>query len=1524
MFSSFLLAQTQNLRDTFNLENTTSQPTRDPAQPKESAASPSPTRAVSCATCRDVITGQLVRAIGSIYHFDCFKCLDCDALIASKFFPIEDGEGEVQALCERDYFRRLDLLCAKCDQAIRGPYVTAIDQKYHVDHLTCSVCPTKFGPNDSYYEHEGQLYCRYHYSTRCARKCSGCNVAILSQFVEINRDGKDEDWHINCYKVQKCWDVRWVVRAPEAHSQAKPPSTTSWAEEEAQNTPVFLHEEQMVTEKRIERAWDVFSLFEESAAAIVSDTLRYFDNQRCSDLIHAADRFVAHVEVLFAVIDNVVSRYASVEVKGIRHVREAQMLCQKTIDMLTLLSRRSEERAPPARRASTAEDLSDLSAGIGRYIGVLLRAILTACFTLEHGHGDERALDNCLDMLEKFASELSLSGAPIRLAGRVVYGYQILQPNVARRSRLPLSDSDESPGLCLGCGKAIEGQCVMLGPTQRWHPQCIECIACGKTAEVLAINRNQSASTSTTSSRSLVPAVEAFLFEADRSTSARGASLKVYCQEHATPSCQGGFSVVTRLEQYAYLLVVALSQARSALYRIVLKSAVSGSITQKETSTSSGSLSIKHPRAMVLDREILSVGSFRPVVQDVRKKSPRVSGSDSTGFAPLETQFDRSTSALVSSPKAMYPDEGSDASILTTTESDAPRPLRHHDNPYIAELLPNELLLAKYFAIVRLQQSPLRSYVHLEKIIELMESKKGLKWNKVLKVGGAKKNVFGVPLEELIVREGVDCTMGAAPTTLRVPALIKDVILAMKKKAVSADGIFRLNGNVKQLRELAEAVDQGSSNVELSHETPIQLAALLKKFLRELPEPLFTPQLYELLVISQTLPIEEERERYLQLILLLLPPCNRDTVEVLFVFLKWITSLNHEEASNIDAAYLAASICPNVLYPTSTVDDPHGHEKAPAAHVISRLIESPADIYCVPDDFLAILRGQENLGDLSGLPFMEGLKRCDNYLRGRKQPGRSPGPLSMASLASSLVSYSRGLPGKHIRSASELSTKRSRPQEDLLDLGSATRNQFAPQFDWIPASFGSRTLDRISSPFRSLSATITPGPLSLHESVCLASLSEVRLLLDMEEDVHARDSRGDTPIHVLCRAERRARWEAFDGDTHESQDYIRGRSSSAKSFESRRLANTIQLILAALLDAGADIESRNNKQQTPLYLAVALNSSLTVEALIDANANADVSADTSTTALHLAVQQSDLHVCALLLTAGADALRPDHFGLTPVSYAMQNESVELLKLLLKPSLAPRLKEDVLRSMTGLREDLVSPKLSQDIRQRKLEILQIMYSRTGVFPNKPDLQEYEVKRLSMSGQGGFGECYRGAFLGKFDVALKCLRIPANETALSAKRMKKPNILVSEFGDACIADFGLARPLVEASNCSYSTNWMHAGNPRWQAPELLMDNEEEILRTTASDVFSFGRVIIEILTGEHPFRELRSEAAAIVATVKGDLPLRPEGDAVIWGLDDQVWDLFRECCSLEATERPQMSTIVPRLWRIQHLRESSMKS
>ena len=171
-----------------------------------------------------------------------YEIQDCDKIVASKFFPIDGTDGRQQPLCERDYFRRLNLICAKCGMALRGSYITACsacstfltdpsshrflaDKKFHVEHFTCSLCPTLFGPQDSYYEHDGDVYCHFHYSTRFATKCAGCSSAILKQFVEINRNMRDECWHPECYMINK---VRRQYRASSTILTFSSSGTSKW------------------------------------------------------------------------------------------------------------------------------------------------------------------------------------------------------------------------------------------------------------------------------------------------------------------------------------------------------------------------------------------------------------------------------------------------------------------------------------------------------------------------------------------------------------------------------------------------------------------------------------------------------------------------------------------------------------------------------------------------------------------------------------------------------------------------------------------------------------------------------------------------------------------------------------------------------------------------------------------------------------------------------------------------------------------------------------------------------------------------------------------------------------------------------------------------------------------------------------------------------------------------------------------------------------------------------------------------
>ncbi len=155
----------------------------------------------------------------------------------------------------------------------------------------------------------------------------------------------------------------------------------------------------------------------------------------------------------------------------------------------------------------------------------------------------------------------------------------------------------------------------------------------------------------------------------------------------------------------------------------------------------------------------------------------------------------------------------------------------------------------------------MKDYFNLEDLLNLIETRKPTFWGKFGKAlagkdrpkGGKKKGVFGVPLDVLVDRDGVESTYGVGPGALRIPAIIDDSVSAMRQMDMSVEGVFRKNGNIKGLRDLSEKFDQKEVEVDLTRESPVQVAALLKKFLRELPDPLLTFKLYNLFITSQSM-----------------------------------------------------------------------------------------------------------------------------------------------------------------------------------------------------------------------------------------------------------------------------------------------------------------------------------------------------------------------------------------------------------------------------------------------------------------------------------------------------------------------------------------------------------------------------------------------------------------------------------------------------------------------------------------------
>ncbi|KAG9122139.1 hypothetical protein FRC07_001612 [Ceratobasidium sp. 392] len=928
--------------------------------------------------------------------------------------------------------------------ALRGSYITACEKKYHVEHFTCSVCPTLFGPQDSYYEHEGAVFCHWHYSTRFAVKCVGCNSAILKQFVEINRNQRDSAFHPECYLIHKFWNVKVVPRPPVLAIQPPPPSDLTaetsdstvptptqltYVTEEQQTTAASLKAAQLKMEAQVYAIWTNLSAFEESSAACISDMLTHVSVGIFLDAIRMAEKFILHVEVLFAAIDEIEDRFAALGAKGMSHVREARMLCRKTVDLFTLLSH-TPSNDPKHSGQGMSQELLALVTGLAHYLKILIRIALTGALKLERELGDGGiALSRFLDRMKALAK----SGGDVR-ARRLVsskslvpnastngndssvaaYGYRSLAPEVAGESPFasPAGVGMGVPSdLCAHCGQTVEEDCVRLGTYQRWHSNCVKCHRdeCGRTALAPLPPTNGAAEKKpegdeepkkVSSARRPPAEVGKFVFEPKPEGENGGVRVPsvIYCTEHgAVPPCMTGFDAVSRLEQYAFLLNVALRR----LFLLLKKRGAMGSDEESPTSgVVRPSFARNNTQVRIVDESLAS-----PVREDA------FDGDGSTEGLTL-------------------------GDIPQLVEAEQRRSLpRQGGRRLIAELSPLELLVVKHVAMFQLSKGPLRDVIDPDELSELLEAKKNTFWGKLFKGGKdkqaiKKKGVFAVPLELLVEREGIESMLGVSRSTVRIPTFIEDLVSAMKQMDMSVEGIFRKNGNIRRMNAVIEAIDRDPTSVDLTQDNPVQLAALLKKFLREMPDPLLTYRLYKLLLAAQSIRDEKEKTKLLHYITILLPKAHRDTMEVLFVFLKWVSLFSHvdeETGSKMDLVNLATVITPSILY--SKGRDAAREESFAAIGVITRLLEDQDLFFSVPDDFLWVLGNIDAFSGALDMPTRDVQRRCEHVLLRARRPG---GPSSNNGNGGPPSTSSSGyLPAGGPRSDSHTTSSRPPDQNNL-------------------------------------------------------------------------------------------------------------------------------------------------------------------------------------------------------------------------------------------------------------------------------------------------------------------------------------------------------------------------------------------------------------------------------------------------------------------------------------------------------------
>jgi serine/threonine-protein kinase len=90
--------------------------------------------------------------------------------------------------------------------------------------------------------------------------------------------------------------------------------------------------------------------------------------------------------------------------------------------------------------------------------------------------------------------------------------------------------------------------------------------------------------------------------------------------------------------------------------------------------------------------------------------------------------------------------------------------------------------------------------------------------------------------------------------------------------------------------------------------------------------------------------------------------------------------------------------------------------------------------------------------------------------------------------------------------------------------------------------------------------------------------------------------------------------------------------------------------------------------------------------------------------------------------------------------------------------------------------------------------------------------------------------------------------AHQRSILHRDLKPANVLLDGAGQPHVTDFGLAKCL--DSNEGLTSSGVMLGSPNYMSPEQIAGKSERL--TTATDIYSLGAIMYELLTGRPPFR------------------------------------------------------------------------
>ncbi|XP_046890709.1 beta-chimaerin isoform X2 [Hypomesus transpacificus] len=145
-------------------------------------------------------------------------------------------------------------------------------------------------------------------------------------------------------------------------------------------------------------------------------------------------------------------------------------------------------------------------------------------------------------------------------------------------------------------------------------------------------------------------------------------------------------------------------------------------------------------------------------------------------------------------------------------------------------------------------------------------------------------------------------TLVKAHNTTR-PMVVDMCIREIELRGLTSEGLYRVSGFSEHIEDVRLAFDRDGDKADISADTYADIniiAGVLKLYLRDLPIPVITFELYSKFVQAAKIPNPESRLEAIHEGLLLLPPAHHETLRFLMAHLKRVTMFEKDNFMNAE------------------------------------------------------------------------------------------------------------------------------------------------------------------------------------------------------------------------------------------------------------------------------------------------------------------------------------------------------------------------------------------------------------------------------------------------------------------------------------------------------------------------------------------------------------------------------------------------------------------------------------------------